>query len=66
MLQIADRILVVEGGRLVANGPRDEVLKRLQASAQNAAAQQDGQVTPAQATPVQAAPHSDPQKPIGE
>ena len=30
MLQMADRILVVEGGRIVANGPRDEVLARLQ------------------------------------
>jgi ATP-binding cassette subfamily C protein LapB len=30
MLQLADRILVVEGGRIVANGPRDEVLQKLQ------------------------------------
>lgn len=34
MLQLADRIIVVEGGRIVANGPRDEILQRLQASAQ--------------------------------
>ena len=34
MLQIADRILVVEGGRIAADGPRDEVLKRLQSPAQ--------------------------------
>ncbi len=34
MLQIADRILVVEGGRIVADGPRDEVMKRLQNPAQ--------------------------------
>lgn len=34
MLQMADRILVVEGGRIIADGPRDEVLKRLQAPAQ--------------------------------
>ena len=34
MLQMADRILVVEGGRIVANGPRDEVLGKLQGPAQ--------------------------------
>ena len=34
MLQIADRVLVVEGGRIVANGPRDEVLQKLQGGQQ--------------------------------
>ncbi|MDD9798168.1 MAG: ATP-binding cassette domain-containing protein [Alphaproteobacteria bacterium] len=34
MLQLADRIIVMEGGRIVANGPRDEILQRLQAPAQ--------------------------------
>ncbi|MDG2495895.1 MAG: type I secretion system permease/ATPase [Alphaproteobacteria bacterium] len=63
MLQIADRILVVESGRLVADGPRDEVLKHLQASAQNAAAQ-DGQT--AQAGPTPSALGGDAQNPIGE
>ena len=36
MLQIADRILVVEGGRIVANGPRDEVLQKIQGGGQAA------------------------------
>ena len=30
MLQMADRVMVVEGGRIVADGPRDEILQRLQ------------------------------------
>lgn len=30
MLQIADRIIVMEEGRIVADGPRDDILKRLQ------------------------------------
>ncbi len=30
MLQIVDRIVIVDSGRIVADGPRDEVLKRLQ------------------------------------
>ena len=34
MLQIADRVMVVEAGRIVANGPRDEVLEKLQAPQQ--------------------------------
>ena len=36
MLQIADRVMVVEAGRIVANGPRDEVLQKLQAPQQQA------------------------------
>ncbi len=59
MLQIADRILVIEGGRLVANGPRDQVLERLQASAQNAAAQDKT----ADQSPPKSSP---PSKPAGE
>ncbi len=35
MLQIADRVMVVDGGRIVANGPRDEVLQKLQSPQQN-------------------------------
>jgi ABC-type glutathione transport system ATPase component len=31
---IADRVMVVEAGRIVANGPRDEVLEKLQAPQQ--------------------------------
>lgn len=38
MLQLATRILIVEGGRIVADGPRDEVLQRLQAQQQPATA----------------------------
>ncbi len=30
MLQIVDRIIIIDQGRIVANGPRDEILKRLQ------------------------------------
>lgn len=33
MLQIADRIIVMEEGRIAADGPKDEILKRLQAPA---------------------------------
>jgi ATP-binding cassette, subfamily C, bacterial LapB len=43
MLQIADRIMVVEAGRIVANGPRDEVLQKLQ-NPQQAQAQADAPV----------------------
>ena len=35
MLQIADKVMVVEGGRVAAFGPRDEILQKLQSSAQN-------------------------------
>jgi ATP-binding cassette, subfamily C, bacterial LapB len=41
MLQIADRVLVIEGGRVVANGPRDEILAKLQASAEAASQKQN-------------------------
>jgi ATP-binding cassette subfamily C protein LapB len=34
MLQMADRVLLVEGGRVVMDGPRDEVLQKLQQQAQ--------------------------------
>ncbi len=34
MLQLATRILIVDGGRVVADGPRDEILKKLQAPQQ--------------------------------
>ena len=30
MLQIVDRIIVIEGGRIAVDGPRDEVLKKMQ------------------------------------
>ncbi len=31
MLQMADRVIVIDGGRVVADGPRDEVIQRMQA-----------------------------------
>lgn len=34
MLQLATRILIVDGGKIVADGPRDEVLQRLQAQSE--------------------------------
>ena len=37
MLQIVDRIVIVDAGRIVADGPRDEVLQRLQANQTSAA-----------------------------
>ena len=46
MLQIADRVLVVEGGRIVANGPRDEVLQRLQGAAEGQQPQQQPPTPP--------------------
>ena len=46
MLQIADRILVVEGGRIVANGPRDEVLQKLQGPQQTQQPQQQSPSEP--------------------
>lgn len=33
MLKIVDRLLVIDGGRIVADGPRDEVLEKLNAAA---------------------------------
>ncbi|MGB0342241.1 MAG: type I secretion system permease/ATPase [Parvibaculales bacterium] len=30
MLQMADRVIVIDGGRVVADGPRDEVIQRMQ------------------------------------
>jgi len=29
MLKLIKRIIIVEGGRIVADGPRDEILKRI-------------------------------------
>jgi hypothetical protein len=37
MLPLMDRLVVVDQGRVLLDGPRDEVLKRLQVSAQQAA-----------------------------
>ncbi|MBL6786940.1 MAG: type I secretion system permease/ATPase [PS1 clade bacterium] len=34
MLQMADKVIVVDGGRIVANGPRDEVLQLVSAASQ--------------------------------
>lgn len=31
ILEMADRIVIVDGGRVVADGPRDEILQRLSA-----------------------------------
>lgn len=36
MLPLVDRLVVLDQGRVVLDGPRDEVLRRLQAGAQNA------------------------------
>jgi ATP-binding cassette, subfamily C, bacterial LapB len=36
MLSILDRLIVIDGGKIVADGPRDEVLKLLTAAAQKA------------------------------
>ena len=33
MLSIVDRIIVIDGGRIFADGPRDEILGRLTAAA---------------------------------
>ena len=44
MLQLADKIMVMEKGRVVLFGPRDEVIARLQAESQKAASQ-DGAAT---------------------
>jgi ATP-binding cassette subfamily C protein LapB len=37
MLGILNRLIVIDGGRIIADGPRDEVLKHLQAVAAGAA-----------------------------
>ena len=39
MLTICDRLIVIDGGRILADGPRDEVLGRLTAATQKEAAQ---------------------------
>jgi ATP-binding cassette subfamily C protein LapB len=39
MLSILDRLIVIDGGKIMADGPRDEVLKLLTAAAQKAAQQ---------------------------
>lgn len=45
VLQIVNRIVVVDGGQVVMDGPRDAVLKRLSDN-ENAAAQQQAQTEP--------------------
>jgi len=37
MLSILNRLIVIDGGRIIADGPRDEVMKNLSAAANNAA-----------------------------
>ena len=39
MLSICDRLLVIDGGRIIADGPRDEVLGKLKNSGSKEAAQ---------------------------
>ena len=39
MLSIFDRLIVIDGGRIIADGPREEVLGRLTAAAKKEAAQ---------------------------
>ena len=36
MLSILDRLIVIDGGRIIADGPRDEVLEHLQSAAAGA------------------------------
>jgi ATP-binding cassette subfamily C protein LapB len=36
MLSILDRLIVIDGGRIIADGPRDQVLGRLSAPPQDA------------------------------
>ncbi|RST32102.1 type I secretion system permease/ATPase [Sphingomonas ginkgonis] len=38
MLSIVDRLIVIDGGRILADGPRDKVMQQLSAAAQAAAA----------------------------
>jgi ATP-binding cassette subfamily C protein LapB len=40
MLSILDRLIVIDGGKIIADGPREDVLKHLTAAANAAAAQQ--------------------------
>jgi ATP-binding cassette subfamily C protein LapB len=40
MLSILTRLIVIDGGKILADGPRDEVLKHLSAAAEQRAAQQ--------------------------
>jgi ATP-binding cassette subfamily C protein LapB len=40
MLSIVNRLIVIDGGKVIADGPRDEVLKHLTAVAQNAQKEQ--------------------------
>jgi ATP-binding cassette subfamily C protein LapB len=39
MLSICDRLIVIDGGKIVADGPRDEILGKLKNAAQKDAAQ---------------------------
>ena len=34
MLSIINRLIVIDGGKIIADGPRDEVLKHLSSAAQ--------------------------------
>ena len=63
LLQLAQRVLVLEAGRVLADGPRDEVLERLQRQASAPAA---GPVPgrPAAAVPAEAAAASGPATPV--
>jgi ATP-binding cassette subfamily C protein LapB len=36
MLSICDRLIVIDGGKIVADGPRDEVMARLATAAKEA------------------------------
>ena len=40
MLSILDRLIVIDGGRIIADAPRDEVLKQLTAAAATPKVQQ--------------------------
>lgn len=67
MLQLADRILVVEGGRIVANGPRDEVLARLQGpQSGNGQPPQEGAQTTQQQPGDTPTPQQSDDKPVAE
>ncbi|MEO6247255.1 MAG: type I secretion system permease/ATPase [Sphingomicrobium sp.] len=50
MLSIVDRLIVIDAGRVIADGPRDEVIAKLNAAAQQGEAKQ--------AEPVQAQPEN--------
>ena len=39
MLSICDRLVVIDAGRIIADGPRDDVLGKLQAAGNKGASQ---------------------------